>query len=137
MEINFYKTLEELDNEIWETPAGEFTSLVTAIHQLRKKPLKDFTIEDLRITIGQNLNLTYLIPLAIGELQENILAEGNFYQGDLLKNVLDSDTGFWLKNKYYWDIVIELFKKNKEVFESDDSYRQIRKSFERFEQINK
>src|SRR3990170_1456128 len=137
MEINFYKTLEELDNEIWETPAGEFTSLVTAIHQLRKKPLKDFTIEDLRITIGQNLNLTYLIPLAIGELQENILAEGNFYQGDLLKNVLDSDTGFWLKNRYYWDIVIELFKKNKEVFESDDSYRQIRKSFERFEQINK
>lgn len=137
MKIDLHKTLEELDNEIWTIPDGEFSSLVLTIHQLRKKPLKDFTVEDLRIAIGQNLNLAYLIPLAIKELRQNILAEGDFYEGDLLKNVLDSDIKFWLSNKHYWDIIKQLFEKNKVILESDNSYKQIVKSFDRFEQINK
>ena len=45
-------TLEELEGEVWGEP--EFDShLVSTCHQLRKRPIEDFTTEDLRIMIGK------------------------------------------------------------------------------------
>lgn len=61
-------TLEALENDVWEPP--EFASnLVTTLHRLRKKPLDQFTTEDLRIQIGQGLSLPYLMPLALDSLE--------------------------------------------------------------------
>lgn len=92
------KTLEILENEIWGEP--EFDShLVRTCHKLRKKQLKDFSIEDLRILIGQNIGLNFLIPLAIEELEKDILSEGNFYKGDLLHSIFNSEDEYWRKNK--------------------------------------
>src|SRR5687768_15480469 len=109
--MNLDKTLEQLENKIWPEP--EYDSyLVKTIHALRKKRLMEFETEDLRIMIGQNFILQYLIPLAIDQLKEDILAEGHFYRGDLLKAVLDSDKNFWIQHKDDWLTVKGLFKKN-------------------------
>ena len=40
------KTLESLEKNIWKTPSDE-SYLMTTCHNLRKKIVKDFTIEDL------------------------------------------------------------------------------------------
>jgi hypothetical protein len=85
MIIDQDKTLAQLNKE-WDTSFHE-TPLVKSISFLRNKPLKQFTIEDLRLLIGQNCNLEIIIPLALDRLRENILAEGDYYEGDLLKNV--------------------------------------------------
>lgn len=132
--ININKTLEQLDKQDFGKPTFD-SYLVTTIHQLRKKPLKDFSVEDLRIIIGQNINLEILIPLAIERLRENILAEGDFYPGDLLKNVLDSDSVYWKKHREQWLAIKRLYSENLPTFESDYSLKQIRKSFECFEKI--
>lgn len=131
MKISFDTTIEELEGKKYPEPSN-VTGLISTIYKLRKKPLRDYSIEDLRISIGQNIALSYLIPLAIKKLKENILSEGDFYPGDLLKNVLSSDRNFWVLNKEYWAILKELYNRNKEVFDSDSTYRQIRKSFEQF-----
>ena len=81
------KTLEELDDEDWGEPNYP-SHLVTAVHRLRRKPLGEFTTEDLRIMIGQNLGLKHLLPHAMEILRENPLASGDFYDGDLLLAVL-------------------------------------------------
>lgn len=48
------KTLDELEGETWGEP--EFnSSLVIRCDELRRKPLKDFSVEDLRLMIGQVL----------------------------------------------------------------------------------
>jgi hypothetical protein len=130
------KTLEQLENEVWGEP-GFPSKLVVTIHELRKKPLKDFTIEDLRITIGQSFSLEYLVPFAIEKLQENILAEGDLYDGDLLSSVLAADVAYWQKNKKEWQLIVELFENKKHLLESSDQYRQLLKRFESFLQINK
>lgn len=52
--------------------------------------------------IGQEIGLNYLIPLAIEQLAQNIFAEGDMYEGDLLTNVLDIDTEYWVNNKAEW-----------------------------------
>ena len=60
--------------------------------------LNDFTVEDLRLMIGQNETLIYLIPLALEELDKNTLAEGDLFEGDLLTNVLNCDADYWKKD---------------------------------------
>jgi hypothetical protein len=91
------KTLTQLEGSSAEPPAGS-SSLVTTCHALRNKPLQDLTTEDLRIMIGQNLGLKFLVPLALQRLQEDPLAEGDFYSGDLLKQVLTLEPEFWRTN---------------------------------------
>jgi hypothetical protein len=45
--------------------------------------------------IGQNHGLEYLVPLAIEQLQEDPLAEGAYFPGDLLVSVLGGKAEFW------------------------------------------
>src|SRR5438093_641141 len=88
------KTLDELEGA-WHA-APEYTSyLISRCHALHKTPLSQFTVEDLRIMIGQEIGLQFLIPLALQELQSNPLAEGDYYPGDLLANVLAVPPLFW------------------------------------------
>ena len=88
------KTIEQLENAYWGEPDDE-SYLVTTCHRLRQKPLKDFEVEDLRIMIGQDIGLQYLIPLALEVLKHNVLAEGDLYEGDLLKAVLSCEVTYW------------------------------------------
>ena len=88
------KSLQDLDGQDW----GEATFpsyLVRTCHALRRKPLREFTVEDLRIMIGQNIGLEYLVPLAIERLQRDPFAAGDFYPGDLLGSVLKVQSSFW------------------------------------------
>src|SRR5260370_17804830 len=90
------KPLQELEGQDWGN--GDFPSyLVRTTHALRRKPLRDFTVEDLRIMIGQNFSLNYLVPLAIEQLQHDPLAAGDFYNGDLLASFLNVSSSFWQK----------------------------------------
>jgi hypothetical protein len=81
------RTLDELDPPA--RPAADYDSrLVTRAHDLRRKPIGDFTAEDLRIMIGQQVALAHLVPRALDALELNPLAQGDFYPGDLLQAVL-------------------------------------------------
>ncbi len=90
LETDLNKTIEQLEKRYIKTQNNE-SFLISECYKLVKKPLKDFEIEDLRIMIGQSIGLKYLIPIAIKVLDHNILAEGDFYEGDLLKSVLTSE----------------------------------------------
>jgi hypothetical protein len=92
--IDKKRTLQELEQTEWQEP--EFKShLVTTCHLLRKKPLEQFSVEDLRIMIGQGIGLPFLVPLATDVLEANPMAEGDFYAGDLLNAVVSVKPIFW------------------------------------------
>jgi hypothetical protein len=80
-------TLEQLEGTIWPEP-GFQSALVTTIHRLRKKPIAEFSVEDLRITIGQGIGLAHFVPRALEILEREPLAEGDYYSGDLLAAVI-------------------------------------------------
>ena len=76
-------TLEQLESDVWAEP--DFNShLVTTCHHLRKKRLGDFSVEEIRIMLGQSIGAEYLLPKAVEILRENPFAEGDFFEGDLL-----------------------------------------------------
>ncbi len=76
-------TLDELEGVAWGPPTLD-SGLVTTCHRLRTKPLGAYDTEDLRIMIGQNIGLPWLLPVAIGRLEEDRWTSGDHYPGDLL-----------------------------------------------------
>ena len=88
------QTLDELEGVEWGRPQYD-SALVTNAHRLRRVPLKQFRIEDLRLMIGQKVGLEHLVPIALDHLEANPLAEGNSYAGDLLAAVARLPAGFW------------------------------------------
>ena len=91
------RTLDELDPPAWDA-SGDATALVKRCHELRRTPLSDFTVEDLRVMIGQEISLIYLVPRAIEVIEANALAEGDFYPGDLLHALVRVRDGYWQAN---------------------------------------
>ncbi len=89
------QSLQELEEQDWGE--AEYPSyLVHTCHALHRKPLRELTVEDLHIMIGQNFSLDYLVPLALEHLQRDPFAAGDFYPGDLLGCVLGRvQPGFW------------------------------------------
>jgi hypothetical protein len=131
METNFdrRKSLQELEQDDWGEPV--YTShLVQTCHRLRHVPLEDFATEDLRIMIGQQFSLLYLVPLALEKLEENPLAEGDFYPGDLLKVVLAIPEEFWGVHPDMRNALRRVFVKTKELLETveEDDARTIRET---------
>jgi hypothetical protein len=109
------KTLENLEKKTWPPLSpDEGSYLIKTCNSLRKKPLQDFTTEDLRIMIGQEIGLYFLMPLAIETLTNDLFAEGDMYEGDLLKNVLEIDTKFWDDNENYWQQLNDIIKNRRQ-----------------------
>jgi hypothetical protein len=101
------KSLQDLEQSDWGDPTYD-SYLVTTVHRLRCVPLRQFSVEDLRIMIGQSIGLPYLVPLALQHLRRDPLAEGDFYPGDLLKSVLTAHRDFWRDHPQWRDEVRDI-----------------------------
>jgi hypothetical protein len=87
-------TLQDLEHHDWGEPTYD-SSLVKTVHALRRKPIAEFTVEDLRIMIGQAVGVTHLVPLALRHLERDAFVAGHFYPGDLLGVVLGVGPEYW------------------------------------------
>lgn len=122
--FNRNETLDEIEGHEW-TEANLGSHLSTTCLELRKKPISSFAVEDLRIMIGQNIGLDYLIPIALETLEDNVLSEGDLYCGDLLDAVLKVSKEFWDSNPTYKNDLIDILEKNIEDLVSKlDLFRQ-------------
>jgi hypothetical protein len=88
------RTLDTVDPPAWGAAPPDATSVIKRCHELRTKPLRDFTVEDLRIMIGQQVALGRMVALSLDRLQPDSVVENDF-PGDLLASVLQVDAVFW------------------------------------------
>lgn len=91
------KTLNELENDVWEPPGEDdyVSHLVGRCHALRTVPVGEMTPADLRILLGQDIGTEFLIPLALDVLERQPLIKAEFDIGDLLALVLRQEDSFW------------------------------------------
>lgn len=88
------KTLRELEGPAWADP--DYPSpMVQRIRALGGVSIGDFVVEDLRLVVGERRGLRYLVPIALERLEQNPLAEGTSYRGDLLMALDRVDDAFW------------------------------------------
>ena len=122
------RTLDELDPPAWGSPDYD-SHLVRRTHELRRMPIEDFTVEDLRIMVGQQIALPHLVPQAVAVLEGNPLAQGDFYPGDLLQAVLHVDPSYWQAHQDQWlqvhAVVDELLSAVDELREPIDTFRRL------------
>ncbi len=131
------KSIEELENEIWKETNFP-TPLVENCYKYRKTPIKDLTIEQTRLLINQNIGLEILIPKAIDILKENIFAEGNFFEGDLLSAILHAEKSYWMKDQINKRKLINLLlDKSSELREDDSPINSNRELLEQIEMFIK
>ena len=97
VEIDTKKSLDEIEGVEWGAPEYD-SHLVVTCHELRKKPLDQFTVEDLRIMIGQDIGTVLLVPMALERLSDDPLISGDLFEGDLLASLARIPFAFWLKN---------------------------------------
>lgn len=88
-------TIEQRERDVWADPGPDASNLVRRCTELRRKPLAEFTVEDLRIMLGQEIGVPALLPLAVQVVLRDPLAEGDSYPGDLLANVLRLPEAAW------------------------------------------
>ena len=92
------QTLDELEGVEWGPPTYD-SGLVTNVHRLRRVPLNQFRLEDLRLMIGQQVGVDYLVPRALDHLEAHPLASGDMYPGDVLAAVARLPDGYWSKHR--------------------------------------
>jgi hypothetical protein len=88
-------TLTELEQDAWPDPGPGATGLVRTCVALRDKPLAEFTVEDLRIMLGQRIGVRHLLPRAVDVLLQDPTAAGDVFPGDLLGVVLRLPDAAW------------------------------------------
>lgn len=88
-------SLEALEGIPWPPPPADATRLVSTVHELRRRPVGALDAEGLRLLITQDVGLPYLLPLAVGLLRADPMAEGDLYEGDLLSAALTRAASAW------------------------------------------
>ena len=113
------KSLEQLENDYWNGEIEFPSNLVINCHKYRKIPIKDLTIEQLRLLISQKIGIDYLTEIAIEKLEQNILAEGDLYEGDLLEAVLGLPLEFWNEKPTEFRTLQSLVERNSEHIKTE------------------
>src|SRR3954447_20486803 len=93
------QTLDELEGVEWGRPTYD-SGLVTNAHRLRRVPLKQYRLEDLRLMIGQQVGVNHLVPRALDHLEAHPLASGDHYPGDVLAAVARLPDSFWSTHRH-------------------------------------
>jgi hypothetical protein len=87
----------------WKKDPGPYaTSLVERVSKLCDLPLKDLKWPDIRVLIGQNIGLKYLMPWAIDAVTKRPLYRAELFDGDLLVACLKVDGKHWVNNMEQW-----------------------------------
>jgi hypothetical protein len=89
------QSLEEIEGNDWGDPPSDATRLISTVNRLRRRAIGSLDTEDLRILLGQQVGTEILVPLAVERLEEDPLAEGDFYPGDLLAAVVRLPGDYW------------------------------------------
>ena len=109
------KSIEQLERNIWKNPSEFPTDLVEKCYRYRKISIAKLTDEQIRLLISQKIGIEYLIGIALEKLEQNILTECNFYEGDLLIAVSNIPTEFWNENQTEFLTFKNLVERNSEL----------------------
>jgi len=94
-EIDESLTLEQIEDRSWGDPPADATRLIKTVYELRRKPVGTMDAEDLRLLVLQQESIDVLVPITLTYLEQNPLAEGDCYPGDLLTAVLKIPQAYW------------------------------------------
>ena len=126
-------TLESLENDFWkEDPHSQTIGLIEKCVRYRKIPIQNLTVEQVRMLIGQQISLDYLLPIAFEFLKEDILSHGDFYEGDLLESIFRANQNYWASRPLFHKKILEFLENGKEKLDAEYVDKDLKKKIEIF-----
>jgi hypothetical protein len=125
------RTLDTVDPPAWGPAPPDATLLITRCHELRTKPLRDFTTEDLSIMIGQQVALNHLVWPALDRLRSDSLIEDDDDPANLLASLLRVNTAYWERTPDYDQELHNLAEGARERFKLAPALRELIETFNR------
>ena len=113
------KSIEQLEKDYWKEPSEFPTDMVKKCYQYRKISIAELTDEQIRLLISQQIGTEYLIGVALEKLEQNILTECDFYEGDLLVAVSGLPTEFWTEKQSEFRTFKNLVELNRELLKTE------------------
>ncbi|QIS07789.1 hypothetical protein F5X71_29925 [Nocardia brasiliensis] len=113
-------SLEQLEGVAWPQPPENATRVMRLVYELRRRPIRKLTPEDLRVLLRQREGIAALLPRTLRLLGENPLAEGDYFPGDLLVAALGLATSFWRNNPEYVPQLCQIIRKVEAMGNLDD-----------------
>ena len=130
------KSLLELGEWTWlRQPSDDDLQsdrLTMELDCLSKKKVCDYRNSDIYLAVSQEKGLRFTLPLAIRLIEDDILIECEFYEGDLLKAVLQIPTTYYQLNVDDFIKVASLIslKDNKRIMSDYHGNRELRLLFD-------
>lgn len=130
------KSLLELEEWTWlRQPSGDDLQsdrLTMELDCLSKKKLCDYNNSDIYLAVSQEKGLRFTLPLAIRLIEDEILIECEFYEGDLLKAVLQVSPEYYQNNATDFIKVASIVSltDNLRIMSEYDGNRELRRLFE-------
>ncbi|HEX7261307.1 MAG TPA: contact-dependent growth inhibition system immunity protein [Luteolibacter sp.] len=90
-----YLSLMELGQNSDFELTGSEAGFIQKIHAIRNKCLRDFTADEIRVCLAQDIGTSYLLPKALDLLEHNPWIEAEHYEGDLLNVCIDVEGECW------------------------------------------
>jgi hypothetical protein len=125
------KSLEQLENDYWKEESEFPTGLIQRCFEYRKVRLSDLTNEQIRLLISQKIGLKFLIGIALEILEQNIIAQGDLYKGDLLDVVSKVPAEFWNEKQTEFQSFIKIVELNSELIKTEFSEKEFDQVLER------
>lgn len=113
-------SIEQLERNVWPPENDYASTLIRRCHEYRRIPVGQLDAEQIRLLIGQQIGVPYLLPRAMAILAEDILAEGDFYPGDLLSAVIHLPDEAWTGQTEAREALMKLLQNRKAVWENAD-----------------
>ena len=105
-----------MENDYWPDLEYYPTKLVENAHSLRRIPICELDVKDIRFLIGQNIGVKYLVPIALNILEADILVDAFYYPGDLLMaRLLKLQEEYWKESPAERARLVYLLRKSKEM----------------------
>lgn len=98
------------------------TPLIERCEAALSLPLKDQTVETMRLLLGQGIAADVLLPRALDVLELDILASGDLYEGDLLASCQRLPASCWSAHPELWarlDSILRYFDRKVEQVNRD------------------
>lgn len=111
-----HRSLEELSGK-WKSEIpkeGYSSSIQLRTYKLYGQKLNEYGHDDIRFMIGQQVGLPYLVPIALHILQEDLLVDACYYEGDLLHALLVAPKAFWQNHLNLYSALCRMLLANKE-----------------------
>jgi hypothetical protein len=89
------KSIAELEKVDWPKPRPDTPPIFVRCYELRKKRISTLNVQDLRVLIGQDVGLEYVLSMGLDEVERDPLVEAEHYKGDLLAVILRASSGFY------------------------------------------